>query len=75
MEVKNFKDTDVDEASTVFRITAILSYSKGFVCSVGPGTVFLFEKTEDDSYRKSREIQVRVYAITGNSDNVGFVYV
>ncbi|XP_019942091.1 cilia- and flagella-associated protein 57 [Paralichthys olivaceus] len=52
------RDTDVDEASTVSRITAILSYSKGFVCSMGPGTVCLFEKTEEDSYRKSRVIKI-----------------
>ncbi|XP_034441489.1 cilia- and flagella-associated protein 57 [Hippoglossus hippoglossus] len=52
------RDTDVDEASTVSRITAILSYSKGFVCSMGPGTVCLFEKTEEDSYRKSRGIKI-----------------
>uniref|UniRef100_A0A3B5QF64 Cilia and flagella associated protein 57 n=1 Tax=Xiphophorus maculatus TaxID=8083 RepID=A0A3B5QF64_XIPMA len=39
-------------------ITAILSYSKGFVCSTGPGTVSLFEKIEDNVYRKSREIQI-----------------
>lgn len=43
----------------VSRVTAIVSYSKGFVCSVGPGTVCLLEKTEEESYRKSREIQVR----------------
>uniref|UniRef100_A0A3Q3J5F7 Cilia and flagella associated protein 57 n=1 Tax=Monopterus albus TaxID=43700 RepID=A0A3Q3J5F7_MONAL len=56
--IKKNKDTDVDEAPTVSSITAILSYSKGFVCSVGPGTVCLFEKTEEDSYRKSRDIQI-----------------
>ncbi|KAK2862634.1 hypothetical protein Q5P01_002167 [Channa striata] len=50
--------TDVGETTTVSRITAILSFSKGFVCSVGPGIVCLFEKTEEDSYIKSREIQI-----------------
>ncbi|XP_071351144.1 cilia- and flagella-associated protein 57 isoform X2 [Trachinotus anak] len=58
VETKKIKDTDMDEAPTVSRITAILSYSKGFLCSMGPGTVCLFEKTEEDSYRKSREIQI-----------------
>ncbi|XP_056221340.1 cilia- and flagella-associated protein 57 [Seriola aureovittata] len=57
-ETRKIKDTDMEEAPTVSRITAILSYSKGFVCSMGPGTVCLFEKTEEDSYRKSREIQI-----------------
>ncbi|KAG7229689.1 hypothetical protein INR49_012736, partial [Caranx melampygus] len=58
VEMGKIKDTTVDEAPTVSCITSILSYSKGFACSVGPGTVCLFEKTEEDSYRKSREIQI-----------------
>ncbi|XP_040890430.1 cilia- and flagella-associated protein 57 [Toxotes jaculatrix] len=58
VERRKIKDTDVDEAPTVSRITAILSYSKGFVCSLGPGTVCLFEKTEEDSYRKTKDIQI-----------------
>uniref|UniRef100_A0A3B1KGE5 Cilia and flagella associated protein 57 n=1 Tax=Astyanax mexicanus TaxID=7994 RepID=A0A3B1KGE5_ASTMX len=29
------------------RVTAISPYSKGFACSAGPGTVCLFEKTEE----------------------------
>ncbi|CAL8278556.1 unnamed protein product [Lota lota] len=38
-------------------VTAILPYSKGFMCSAGPGTVCVFENTEEmDSYRKIREI-------------------
>ncbi|KAL2097767.1 hypothetical protein ACEWY4_006974 [Coilia grayii] len=48
------------------RVTAITAYSKGFVCAAGPGTVFLFEKTEEkDSYRKTREIKIPpdVYSI------------
>lgn len=53
------KNTPVEEASTVCRITAILSYSKGFVCSMGPGSVCLFEKTEENSYRRIREIKVK----------------
>lgn len=74
MDPKKNKGTDVDEASAVSRITAILSYSKGFMCSMGPGSVCLFEKTEEDSYRKSREIQVRVYVLTGASVSVGLIY-
>ncbi|XP_023117095.2 cilia- and flagella-associated protein 57 [Amphiprion ocellaris] len=58
VEMKKITDSDVDESPAVPRITAILSYSKGFACSYGPGTVCLFEKTQEDSYRKSREIQI-----------------
>uniref|UniRef100_A0A8C5CDU9 EML-like second beta-propeller domain-containing protein n=1 Tax=Gadus morhua TaxID=8049 RepID=A0A8C5CDU9_GADMO len=40
-------------------VTAILAYSKGFMCSVGPGTVCVFENTEEmDSYRKTRELLI-----------------
>ncbi|XP_049894725.1 cilia- and flagella-associated protein 57 isoform X1 [Epinephelus moara] len=58
MEMKNIKDTDVAEGPNVLRITAILSYSKGFACSLGFSTICLFEKYEEDSYRKSREIRI-----------------
>lgn len=41
------------------QITAIVAYSKGFACACGPGTVFLFEKTDDkDFFKKSREIKI-----------------
>ncbi|KAL0966818.1 hypothetical protein UPYG_G00300520 [Umbra pygmaea] len=41
------------------RVTAITPFSKGFICSAGPGTVCLFEKTEEkDSYRKTKEIRI-----------------
>uniref|UniRef100_A0A4W4FFW9 EML-like second beta-propeller domain-containing protein n=1 Tax=Electrophorus electricus TaxID=8005 RepID=A0A4W4FFW9_ELEEL len=47
------------EPALLPRITAIVAYSKGFACSAGPGTVCLFEKTEEkDSYRKTREIRI-----------------
>ncbi|XP_037639358.1 cilia- and flagella-associated protein 57 [Sebastes umbrosus] len=58
VEMKKIKDTDVNEGPNVPRITAILSYSKGFACSLGSGTVCLFEKNEEDGYRKSREIRI-----------------
>ncbi|XP_072543115.1 cilia- and flagella-associated protein 57 isoform X2 [Salminus brasiliensis] len=46
-------------ATTLSRVTAITAYSKGFACSAGPGTVCLFEKTEEkDGYRKTREIKI-----------------
>ncbi|XP_077948631.1 cilia and flagella associated protein 57 isoform X2 [Gasterosteus aculeatus] len=40
------------------RITAILSHSRGFACSLGPGTVCLFERNKEDGYRRSREIRI-----------------
>ncbi|XP_075952842.1 cilia- and flagella-associated protein 57 [Anarhichas minor] len=55
VEMKKITDADVGEGP---RITAILSYSKGFACSLGPGTVCLFEKSEEDGYRRSREIRM-----------------
>ncbi|CAI5689001.1 unnamed protein product [Oreochromis niloticus] len=58
VEVKKIKDANVDEGPSVPSITAILSYSKGFACSRGPGTVFLFEQTDESGYRKTREIKI-----------------
>ncbi|XP_044067286.1 cilia- and flagella-associated protein 57 isoform X2 [Siniperca chuatsi] len=58
VEMQKIKDADVDEGPNVPRIRAILSYSKGFACSLGSGTVCLFEKNAEDSYRRSREIQI-----------------
>ncbi|XP_054473374.1 cilia- and flagella-associated protein 57 [Anoplopoma fimbria] len=55
VEMKKIKETDNDQGP---RITAILAYSKGFACSLGPGTVCLFEKNEEDGYRRSREIRI-----------------
>lgn len=44
------------------QITAIVAYSKGFACACGPGTVHLFEKTDDkDFFKKAREIKVGVW--------------
>ncbi|XP_074640882.1 cilia- and flagella-associated protein 57-like [Tubulanus polymorphus] len=41
------------------QITTIVSFSKGFACSYGPGIVLLYEKTDDkDYFRKSKEIRV-----------------
>ncbi|XP_056292786.1 cilia- and flagella-associated protein 57 [Pseudoliparis swirei] len=55
MQIKKIRGSDVEEGP---RITAILSYSKGFACSLGPGAVCLFEKTEEDGYRRSREMRI-----------------
>ncbi|XP_007573404.1 cilia- and flagella-associated protein 57-like [Poecilia formosa] len=58
LEVRRIKAGNVTEGVAKCCVTAILSYSKGFVCSSGPGTVSLFEQIELDVYRKSREIQI-----------------
>jgi len=40
-------------------VTAIVAYSKGFACACGPGTVHLYEKTDDkDLFKKSKQIKV-----------------
>ncbi|KAM8756594.1 cilia- and flagella-associated protein 57 [Acanthopagrus schlegelii] len=57
-EMKKIKDADMDKDPNAPRITAILSYSKGFACSLGSGTVCLFEKQEEDNYRRIREIRI-----------------
>nr|XP_046236343.1 cilia- and flagella-associated protein 57 isoform X2 [Scatophagus argus] len=58
VEMKKFKHADVDESQSAPRITALLSYSKGFACSLGSGTVCFFEKREEDTFRRSREIRI-----------------
>lgn len=61
VEMKSPKDSDVDPGPSVPRITAILSYTKGFACSFGPGKVCLFEKIHN-TYQKTKELQVKVQA-------------
>ncbi|XP_024126534.1 cilia- and flagella-associated protein 57 isoform X2 [Oryzias melastigma] len=58
VKVMRLKEAEALEGLSSCPITAVLSYSKGFVCSTGPGTACLFEKMEQDSYRRSREIQI-----------------
>ncbi|XP_015249885.1 PREDICTED: cilia- and flagella-associated protein 57 [Cyprinodon variegatus] len=58
LEVRRIKEGDATEGVAPCGITALLSCSRGFLCSTGPGTVCLFEKMEEDIYRKIREIQI-----------------
>lgn len=53
-------DEDADSLATIIpQVTAIVAYSKGFACACGPGTVHLYEKTDDKEYfKKTREIKV-----------------
>ncbi|XP_068095524.1 cilia- and flagella-associated protein 57 [Hyperolius riggenbachi] len=46
-------------SSSPLRINAILAYSKGFLCSGGPGRVVMFEKVEDrELYKRGRNIRI-----------------
>ncbi|XP_051989486.1 cilia- and flagella-associated protein 57 [Xyrauchen texanus] len=59
-ELEN-KESNETSSTTSFlpRVTAIVGYSKNFVCSAGPSTVYLFEKTEEKSqYKKTKEIKI-----------------
>uniref|UniRef100_A0A667XCB5 Cilia and flagella associated protein 57 n=1 Tax=Myripristis murdjan TaxID=586833 RepID=A0A667XCB5_9TELE len=58
-EMEKVEDGEEGESPVAACVTAILSYSKGLICSTGPGTVCLFEKTEEDGYRKTKEIRIR----------------
>ncbi|XP_060782965.1 cilia- and flagella-associated protein 57 [Neoarius graeffei] len=61
-EQENERQTEHDAPAApalMPRVTVIKAYSKGFACSAGPGTVCLFEKTEEkDNYRQIREIKI-----------------
>lgn len=59
--MKRIKGTDEGDGHSAPPITAILSYSKGFACAFGSGTVCLFEKKGEDSYSRSKEIQVNTF--------------
>ena len=51
-------DISSKDATPVF---AILPYSKGFICSSGPGTIHIFEKTEDrNTFKKVRPVSIWV---------------
>ncbi|XP_042564894.1 cilia- and flagella-associated protein 57 [Clupea harengus] len=51
------KETDIQ--MDMPRITVITAYSKGFACTAGPGTVLLYERTEErEGYRKTRKITI-----------------
>ncbi|KAG1932003.1 cilia- and flagella-associated protein 57 [Pimephales promelas] len=53
------KQDSNEPSSALPRVTAIVSYSSGFVCSAGPGTVCLFEKIEEeDQYKKTKDIKI-----------------
>uniref|UniRef100_A0A673AT46 Cilia and flagella associated protein 57 n=1 Tax=Sphaeramia orbicularis TaxID=375764 RepID=A0A673AT46_9TELE len=58
----------VEGDSSAPRVTAILAFSRGFMCSMGPGTVYLFEKTKEDSYRKIKDILIPA-ELCGNEMN------
>ncbi|XP_063283718.1 cilia- and flagella-associated protein 57-like [Pelobates fuscus] len=64
-EGERFDDRSVDgrsvsaSALSSVQIHAILPYSKGFLCSAGPGKVCMFEKVEDkELYKRSHDIRI-----------------
>ncbi|KAF5888302.1 cilia- and flagella-associated protein 57, partial [Clarias magur] len=57
--VRQTQDETSSDQDSMPQVTAIKAYSKGFACSAGPGTVCLFEKTEERcSYRQIKEIRI-----------------
>ena len=55
----NRLDTMIKE---LVRVDAIVSYSKGFICSGGSGTLHLFDKVGDDksTYKKTKTVTISV---------------
>ena len=57
-------------------VNCIATYSKGFICSGGSGTLHIFEKTDDKyTYRKARSVSIWVdpnsnYVPTTGADSV-----
>lgn len=57
--MKRIRATDLNENPIGLRVTSVVSYSKGFACSLGSGRVCLFVKNENDSFTRSRDIWVK----------------
>ncbi|KAM5149014.1 cilia- and flagella-associated protein 57 [Mantella aurantiaca] len=56
---RSYSATD-SASSSRMRINAILAYSKGFLCSGGPGKVYMYEKVDDrELYKRGRSIRIR----------------
>ena len=52
-----------------YAVTAIVPYSKGFACALGPDTVYIYEKTDDkEFFRKTREVKVNLTMFRYASD-------
>ncbi|XP_056149801.1 cilia- and flagella-associated protein 57-like [Lampris incognitus] len=59
VEKKTTEDIMVEGGRSKPCITAIISYCMGFACSMGPGAIYLFNKTEEkDSYMQTKEIRI-----------------
>uniref|UniRef100_W5MH82 Cilia- and flagella-associated protein 57 n=1 Tax=Lepisosteus oculatus TaxID=7918 RepID=W5MH82_LEPOC len=60
-EIMSVEKSMLDEpmSTSLPHVSAITAYSKGFACAAGPGTVCLFEKTDEkDTYKRTREIRI-----------------
>lgn len=62
--MKRIRATDLNENPIGLRVTSVVSYSKGFACSLGSGRVCLFVKNENDSFTRSRDIWVKKKALS-----------
>lgn len=57
--MRRIKASDLNQNPMGLRVTCVVSYSKGLVCSLGPGRVCLLVKNENDSFTRSRELWVK----------------
>uniref|UniRef100_A0A0B7A6G0 Cilia- and flagella-associated protein 57 n=1 Tax=Arion vulgaris TaxID=1028688 RepID=A0A0B7A6G0_9EUPU len=65
------KQTVDNQLETFIHVTAIVAHSKGFACSFGMGTVYLYEKTDDrELYKKTREICIPPDPWNGQDPNL-----
>jgi len=57
-DVNKERASAVSEVVSGFPVTTIVAFVKGFACAAGAGLVHLYEKSDEDYYKKIREIQV-----------------
>lgn len=59
VEMKRIKGSDLSQNPTGLRVASVVSFSRGFACSLGSGRICLFVKNENDSFTRSRDIWVK----------------
>lgn len=57
--MRRVRAADREENPIGLRVTSVVSFSKGFACSLGSGRVCLFMKNESDTFTRSRDIWVK----------------
>uniref|UniRef100_H3CPL1 Cilia and flagella associated protein 57 n=1 Tax=Tetraodon nigroviridis TaxID=99883 RepID=H3CPL1_TETNG len=58
VEMKRIKGSDLSQNPTGLRVASVVSFSRGFACSLGSGRICLFVKNENDSFTRSRDIWI-----------------